>query len=101
MIETITISIVAFASKLAIVAEAIQSVAGSFTVIVASLGAVCLSASGALAWLSTVLPVPNKKGIYKSFHKYINIFGGNVGNAANALSKITNKEEETWDTYKR
>jgi hypothetical protein len=89
MLETITLFVVTLASKLSIISTATQSAAGSLTMIVASIGAVSLSVSGALAWLATILPIPTKPNIYSTLHKYINIFGGNVGNAANALKKAS------------
>jgi len=89
MLETVTLLLVAMASKFVIISNAFQSIAGSFTIIVASIGAISLSISGALAWLATLLPPPQKLGKYSIFYKYVNILGGNIGNAAN---KITEKQ---------
>ena len=89
MLETITLLAVTLASKLTVISGAFQSMAGSFTIIVASIGAISLSVSGALAWLSTLLPPPQNPGVYSTFYKYVNILGGNIGNAAN---KITERE---------
>jgi hypothetical protein len=88
MLEPLTTSIVLLASQFSIISGAVQSMAGSFTVIVASVGAVSLSISGAMAWVATILPVPKEVGLYSKIYTFVNIFGGNIGNAANALKKI-------------
>lgn len=88
MLEILIAYLVTLASKLTILSGAVQSIAGSFAMIIASFGAILLSLSGVLAWVSTILPIPSQPGRYKTLHKYINILGGNVGNAANSLSKI-------------
>jgi hypothetical protein len=87
MLEPFTTSLVLLASEMGIIATSIESIAGSLGVIIASLGAATLSISGFLAWVSTILPAPEStEGYYFILHKYINLFGGNLGMAANAIT---------------
>lgn len=97
MLEAATIYVVALASQMTIMATAVQSIGYSFTIMVASVGAASLSLSGALAWLATVLPIPKKDGPYKIVYKFVNVFGGNVGNAANAINKIVGTANNAVD----
>jgi hypothetical protein len=65
--------------------DQVISITNNLQVLMTSLGALMLSVSGGAAWLSAVLPVPEGEGVYSIIHKYINIVGGNVGKAKNAV----------------
>jgi hypothetical protein len=68
--------------------DQLVSIVNNLQVLMTSLGALMLSVSGGAAWLSAVLPVPEREGIYSILHKYINILGGNVGKAKNAAGVV-------------
>ncbi len=88
MLETTAIVVVGLAGQLTIIAGALPQIAGAITTIFGAIAGIFASVTGACAWLASVLPHPEKDNWYHTFHHIVNVIGGNIGNAKNAVIGI-------------
>lgn len=93
MLEPVSGFFVGLSVALGIIAGAISSISTYLASILASLIAALAAISGFMAAIASVLPLPEKKGVYSKVHFIVNRLAFNVGMASNRVAKIDGSKE--------